>query len=87
MSHLHGGCHNSPNVKELAGAAEILRCHLPNSPRWFLPQADTFEAVRVNIYTLLGGLAMHLGSAQLDLLFGKFEGRATSGGGWQGGKW
>lgn len=45
-------------------------------PAWpHMPQADTFEAVRVNVYNLLGSLAMRLGGRQLDLMFGKFESR------------
>lgn len=36
-------------------------------------QEDTFEAVKDNVYNLLGTLAMALGSVQLDVLFSKFE--------------
>lgn len=42
-------------------------------------QADTFEAVRVNVYSLLGTLAMALGPVQLDVLFSFFESGGASG--------
>ena len=42
-------------------------------------QADTFEAVRANVYSLLGTLAMALGPVQLDVLFSFFESGGASG--------
>ena len=54
---------------------------MSSSPKaWCLPsQADTFEAVRVNVYSLLGTLAMALGPVQLDVLFSFFESGGASG--------
>jgi len=47
---------------------------------WNIAQkADTFEAVRVNVYSLLGTLAMALGPGQLDVLFSFFESGGASG--------
>ena len=37
-------------------------------------QVDTFEAVKHNVYNMLGDLAQDFDSHQMDLLFTKFEG-------------
>ena len=37
------------------------------------PQVDTFEAVKNNVYGVLGDLAKDLPGPELDLLFSKFE--------------
>lgn len=39
-----------------------------------IPQVDTFEAVKNNVYDMLGDLAQDLNNQQLDALFNKFEG-------------
>lgn len=36
-------------------------------------QVDTFEAVKNNVYTMLGDLAQDFNGNQMDLLFNKFE--------------
>ena len=36
-------------------------------------QVDTFEAVKNNVYSVLGDLAKDLNGPELDLLFSKFE--------------
>ncbi len=36
-------------------------------------QVDTFEAVKTNVYSVLGDLAKDLHGPELDLLFSKFE--------------
>ena len=36
-------------------------------------QVDTFEAVKNNVYSVLGDLAKDLHGPELDLLFSKFE--------------
>ena len=36
-------------------------------------QVDTFEAVKNNVYSVLGDLAKDLAGPELDLLFSKFE--------------
>lgn len=36
-------------------------------------QVDTFEAVKTNVYSVLGDLARDLHGPELDLLFSKFE--------------
>ena len=40
---------------------------------WHAMQVDTFEAVKNNVYSVLGDLAKDLNGPELDLLFSKFE--------------
>ena len=44
---------------------------------WGLLQVDTFEAVKNNVYNMLGDLAQNFDGKQMDLLFTKFEGAHT----------
>lgn len=60
-------------------------CDLSQCPQWqshstlligrecLHAQVDTFEAVKTNVYSVLGDLAKDLDGPELDLLFSKFE--------------